>query len=187
MIFFKIYLMSTNLFISFPFRYAEHVWIQDLDYLDQCTAFVYRTVEFDDCNTRNAFVCEIDPKIIINPLSWQADIIVVSVFSLIIVGLIMMCCVCYCWYTKSKTRHVQRLQRRNSIRQSLRSLNMIDPQGSMRRRNYVRKLYDIKLFKILNTIRINHKISFALLSSRTLYNLFENLFMNFYDFVYVLC
>lgn len=31
---------------------------------------------------------------------------------------------------------MQRLQRRNSIRQSLRSLNQID-QGSLRRRNYV--------------------------------------------------
>lgn len=32
---------------------------------------------------------------------------------------------------------MQRLERRNSIRQSLRSLNAIDPQGSLRRRNYV--------------------------------------------------
>lgn len=48
-----------------------------------------------------------------------------------------MCCVGYLWWSKSKTRHTQRLQRRNSIRQSLRSLNNIDPQGSMRRRNYM--------------------------------------------------
>lgn len=44
-------------------RWAEHVWIQDLDYLSQCTALVYRNVEFDECNTKNAFVCEIDPKV----------------------------------------------------------------------------------------------------------------------------
>lgn len=120
------------------FRYAEHVWIQDYDYLERCTAFVYRTVEFDDCNMRNAFICEIDPKIVINPLSWQADIIAISVMSLFIVGLLIMCCIGYLWWAKSKTRHSQRLQRRNSIRQSLRSLNMIgDPQGSMRRRNYM--------------------------------------------------
>lgn len=88
---------------------------------------------------RNAFICEIDPKIVINPLSWQADIVAIGVISLFIVGFILMCCVGYLCWAKSKTRHSQRLQRRNSIRQSLRSLNMIggDPQGSMRRRNYM--------------------------------------------------
>lgn len=86
---------------------------------------------------RNAFICEIDPKIFINPLSWQADIVAIGVMSLFIVGFILMCCVGYLWWSKSKTRHSQRLQRRNSIRQSLRSLNMIDPQGSIRRRNYM--------------------------------------------------
>ena len=88
---------------------------------------------------RNSFVCEIDPKIIINPLSWQADIIAISVISFFIVGFILMCCIGYLWWAKAKTRHNQRLQRRNSIRQSLRSLNMIggDPQGSIRRRNYM--------------------------------------------------
>jgi hypothetical protein len=49
-----------------------------------------------------------------------------------------MCCIGYLWWAKSKARHSQRLQRRNSIRQSLRSLNMIDPQGgSIRRRGYM--------------------------------------------------
>jgi cbb3-type cytochrome oxidase subunit 3 len=86
---------------------------------------------------RNAFICEIDPKIIINPLSWQADIVAISVVSLFIIGLLLICCIGYFWWAKSKTRHNQRLQRRNSIRQSLRSLNMIDPQGSIRRRGYV--------------------------------------------------
>jgi hypothetical protein len=113
------------------------VWIQDYDFLEKCTAFVYRTVEFDDCNMRNAFICEIDPKIIINPLAWHTDIVAISVMSLFIVGMVLICCVGYFWYAKSKKRHVQRLERRNSIRQSLRSLNMIDPQGSIRRRGYV--------------------------------------------------
>lgn len=127
------------LYILSVCRYAEHVWIQDYDYLERCTAFVYRTVEFDDCNMRNAFICEIDPKIVINPLSWQADIVAIGVISLFIIGFLFMCCIGYLWWAKSKTRHTQRLQRRNSIRQSLRSLNMIggDPQGSIRRRNYM--------------------------------------------------
>jgi hypothetical protein len=44
-------------------RWSEHVWVQDLDYLTECTAMVYRNVEFDDCNAKNAFLCEIDPKV----------------------------------------------------------------------------------------------------------------------------
>jgi len=119
------------------FRYAEHVWVQDYDFLDRCTAFVYRSVEYEECDKRNAFICEIDPKIIINPLSFTADIVAITVIILFIILFLMMCCIGYMWWSKSKARHNQRLQRRNSIRQSIRSLNMIDPQGSMRRRGYV--------------------------------------------------
>jgi cbb3-type cytochrome oxidase subunit 3 len=113
------------------------VWIQDYDFVDKCTVFIYSKVEFDECTKRNAFICEIDPKIIINPLSWQADIVAISVISLFFVGIFFICCIGYFWFAKSKRRHTQRLERRNSIRQSIRSLNMIDPQGSMRRRGYV--------------------------------------------------
>ena len=132
------FLSLQNVSIKSNFRYAEHVWVQDYDFLEKCTAFVYQTVEFDDCGTRNAFICEIDPKIVINPLSWRADIVAISVVSLFLIGMFLMCCIGYLWCAKSKTRHSQRLQRRNSIRQSLRSLNMIDPQGgSIRRRGYM--------------------------------------------------
>jgi hypothetical protein len=125
--------------------------VQDYDFLERCTAFVYRTVEFDDCNMRNAFICEIDPKIIID-ITWHADIVAISVICLLVIGLLLMCCIGYCWWAKSKERHVQRLERRNSIRQSLRSLNTIDPQGSIRRRGYVSLIiifYEFFKFKLL--------------------------------------
>lgn len=119
-------------------RYFENVWIQDYDYLERCTAFVYKTVEFNDCNMKNSFICEIDPKIVINPLSFfQADFVIVGVLALLALGLPILCCICICWFRKSKTRHMQRLQRRNSIRASIRSLNMIDPQGGSMRRQYM--------------------------------------------------
>lgn len=73
----------------------------------------------------------------INPLSWQSDIVAVAVISAFIFALLLLFLFGFCWCSKSHHRHVQRLQRRNSIRQSLRSLNAIDPQGSLRRRNYV--------------------------------------------------
>lgn len=117
------------------FRYTERVWIQDLDLLNQCTTFVYRNVEVDDCDTKSAFLCEIDPKVVINPLSWKADIVAIGVISAFVLFIVFLVLVCVCWYAKSRHRHTQRLERRNSIRQSLRSLNAIDPQGSIRRRN----------------------------------------------------
>lgn len=76
-------------------------------------------------------------QVVIDPLSWRADIFAISIISAFILAIILLILVGICWYAKSKHRHTQRLQRRNSIRQSLRSLNSIDPQGSLRRRNFV--------------------------------------------------
>lgn len=44
-------------------RYPQKVWVQDLDYLEQCTSFIYRNVEIDPCNTRRGFLCEMDPRV----------------------------------------------------------------------------------------------------------------------------
>lgn len=54
--------------------------------------------------------------------------------ALLLTILLLFVCCC-CWWRKSKVRHVQRLQRRNSIRQSIRSLNSIGVDGTLRRRN----------------------------------------------------
>lgn len=45
-------------------RFSERVWVQDYNYIDQCTTFVYSTVEIDSCDARSSFICEIDPKVI---------------------------------------------------------------------------------------------------------------------------
>lgn len=45
-------------------KYPDKIWIQDLNRLEQCTSFIYRTIEIDDCNAKRGFVCEIDPKVI---------------------------------------------------------------------------------------------------------------------------
>uniref|UniRef100_A0A7G3AYY4 Putative scavenger receptor n=1 Tax=Lutzomyia longipalpis TaxID=7200 RepID=A0A7G3AYY4_LUTLO len=116
-------------------RGIERVWVQDLNFIDQCTTFFFRNIELDSCDNRRTFVCEIDPKVMIDPLSWRADLLTIGLISLLCLLFLLLFFVLCCWYSKSRVRHVQRLQRRNSIRQSLRSLNSIDPQGSMRRRN----------------------------------------------------
>ncbi|XP_058814213.1 protein bark beetle isoform X1 [Topomyia yanbarensis] len=118
-------------------RSAEKVWIQDPNYIDRCTSFIYRNVEIEECHERHAFLCEIDPKVEIDPLFWKADAVAVAMLSALIMVFALLLCICFCWVFKSRYRQTQRLQRRNSIRQSMRSLNSIDPQGSIRRRNFV--------------------------------------------------
>ncbi|XP_046801135.1 protein bark beetle isoform X1 [Lucilia cuprina] len=117
-------------------KYPEKVWIQDFNHIDRCTSFAFTEVVIEECSKEMGFICEIDPKVVIDPLSWRADIFAISIISAFVLAIILLVLVAICWYAKSKHRHVQRLQRRNSIRQSLRSLNSIDPQGSLRRRNF---------------------------------------------------
>ncbi|EDW76452.2 uncharacterized protein Dwil_GK14651 [Drosophila willistoni] len=118
-------------------KYPEKVWIQDYNHIERCTSFVFGEIEVEDCAKEKGFICEMDPRVIIDPLSWRADIFAISIISAFVLAIILLILVAFCWFAKSKHRHVQRLQRRNSIRQSLRSLNSIDPQGSLRRRpNY---------------------------------------------------
>ncbi|KFB47778.1 AGAP009143-PA-like protein [Anopheles sinensis] len=116
-------------------RSYERVWVQDANYIDRCTSFLYQNVEVEECHNRHAFLCEIDPKVEIDPLHWTASIEVIGIIVALALVVVLICIVCVCWCAKSRYRQDQRLQRRNSIRQSMRSLNSID-QGSLRRRNY---------------------------------------------------
>ncbi|KAL9707408.1 hypothetical protein quinque_010926 [Culex quinquefasciatus] len=118
-------------------RSTEKVWVQDPNFIDRCTSFIYRNVEVEDCNERHAFLCEIDPKVQIDPLYWRADTVTWAMVSALLLVFLLLLLICVCWVCKSRYRQTQRLQRRNSIRQSMRSLNSIDPQGSIRRRNFV--------------------------------------------------
>lgn len=77
------------------------------------------------------------PQVVIDPLFWRADVFAVSILGAFLAAIILFILIGVCWYAKLKHRRDQRLQRRNSIRQSLRSLNSLDPQASLRRRNFV--------------------------------------------------
>ena len=65
-----------------------------------------------------------DPKIYVDPLSWTEDFI--TIFSLATAGgglLLVILCLAF-WASKSRHRAAERLERRNSIRASRRSLAM---------------------------------------------------------------
>ncbi|VVC30467.1 Hypothetical protein CINCED_3A021775 [Cinara cedri] len=117
------------------------IWVQHIGYIGQCTALGFNTIHTNlECASRNAFICEMDPQVIINPLKWRDDIVNIAVTGLLFGCFICVASVLCCWWTKSKRRQVQRLNRRNSIRQSLTSLRSLSlSQPAFSDLNYRRK------------------------------------------------
>ncbi|KAG7306290.1 hypothetical protein JYU34_008890 [Plutella xylostella] len=107
------------------FQNGDRVWVNHIDYVTQCTSFAFSNIEITDCNEKNAFICEIDPIITIDPLSWSGDMLAVGFIGLLAATVVLVGAAVICWYSKSKHRHLQRLERRNSIRQSLHSVRSI--------------------------------------------------------------
>ncbi|XP_012276535.1 protein bark beetle isoform X2 [Orussus abietinus] len=121
------------------FDYSERVWVQQLERVDQCTMFTYQTIEVDYCDQPNPFICEIDPRVHIDPLSWRKDIVAVGVLGAIGVALALLAAAIGLWVSKSKRRRLERLERRNSIRQSLHSLRSVGSTSGFTELAYRRK------------------------------------------------
>ncbi|XP_011334038.1 protein bark beetle isoform X2 [Ooceraea biroi] len=121
------------------FDYSERVWVQQLERVDQCTMFTYQTIEIDHCSQPNSFICEIDPKVSIDPLSWRKDIVAVGVLGAVGVALALLTAAVALWISKSKKRKLERLERRNSIRQSLHSLRSVGSTSGFTELAYRRK------------------------------------------------
>lgn len=128
------------------YPYSERVWVQHIDRINQCTSFLYQSIEIDDCDQLHPFICEIggftldivfmfnyiwpslfllDPKVAINPLAWHGDVVTVAVIGSFAIAILLIAIILACWWSKSKYRQAQRLERRNSIRQSLHSLRSV--------------------------------------------------------------
>lgn len=128
------------------FSYSDLVWIQDLDKINQCTTFTYQHIEIDHCDRPSPFICEIDPGIRINPLSWKSDVVTLGVMSACAFAVFCLTAVICFWITKSKRRKVERLERRNSIRQSLHSLRSIGSTTGFTELSYRRKPLAVSFF-----------------------------------------
>ncbi|KAF5304533.1 hypothetical protein FQA39_LY09584 [Lamprigera yunnana] len=107
------------------YLFSDRIWVQHIDHINQCTMFAYQDVEIEDCERRLPFICEIDPKVSINPLMWQGDTVTIAVIGSAALAILLIVLAVVCWWTKSKYRHSQRLERRNSIRQSLHSVRSL--------------------------------------------------------------
>lgn len=128
------------------YPYSEKVWVQHIDSLNQCSLYAYQSISIDDCEQLHPFICEIgkqvhnfkhqlnvfltlwwfsDPKVFIDPLAWHGDVITVAVIGCFAIAILLIVIIGVCWWSKSKYRQAQRLERRNSIRQSLHSLRSV--------------------------------------------------------------
>ncbi|XP_023022507.2 C-type lectin domain-containing protein bark beetle isoform X1 [Leptinotarsa decemlineata] len=122
------------------FLFSDRVWVQHIDKINECTAFAYQSVDVQDCQNRNPFICEIDPKVQIRILPLADDMITISVISSLALALLLIIIVMVFWWSKSKYRQTQRLERKNSIRQSLHSLKSLGlSQGSFADPGYRRR------------------------------------------------
>ncbi|XP_054261454.1 protein bark beetle-like isoform X2 [Macrosteles quadrilineatus] len=107
------------------YNFYDRVWVQHIDRINQCTVFVYQTIEVGNCNALYPFVCEMDPKVHISLLTWKDDMVTVAVLGAVFAAILMVAVLIFLWLSKNRHRHVERLQRRNSIRQSLHSVRSI--------------------------------------------------------------
>ncbi|XP_015436907.1 PREDICTED: protein bark beetle [Dufourea novaeangliae] len=121
------------------YDFSDRAWIQQLDRVDQCTTFTYQTIEIDHCAQPSPFICEIDPRVDIDPLSWRKDIVAVAVLGAAGVALALLTAAIALWVSKSKRRNIERLERRNSIRQSLHSLRSVGSTSGFTELAYRRK------------------------------------------------
>ncbi|OAD61568.1 hypothetical protein WN48_00079 [Eufriesea mexicana] len=121
------------------YDYSDRAWVQQLDRVDQCTTFTYQTIEVDYCAQPSPFICEIDPRVDIDPLSWRKDIVAVAVLVSAGVALALLTAAIALWASKSKRRNLERLERRNSIRQSLHSLRSVGSTSGFTELAYRRK------------------------------------------------
>lgn len=122
------------------YQYYDRVWVQHIDKINQCTVFTYQTIEVDYCERLSPFICEIDPKVRIDPLNWRDDVVTIAIIGIIGATFLLVVMIVVFWYTKSRRRHEQRLERRNSIRQSLRSLKSIGSTNGLSDIGYRRNI-----------------------------------------------
>jgi hypothetical protein len=79
---------------------------------------------FDNQNMRIILFLS-DPKVLIDPLGWRDDVVTVAVLGTVGGALLLVALAAGFWYSKSRHRHLERLERRNSIRQSLHSIRSV--------------------------------------------------------------
>ena len=106
-------------------RRRHPVWVQSFDVaIGACSVLVDGSVSTHDCDDELPFLCERDPEIGVSSTTlaywYQEPLGVAAITISLVTALLSLACMC-CWVCKSRHRHLEKLQRRNSIRASIRS------------------------------------------------------------------
>jgi hypothetical protein len=106
---------------NFDRRY-HRVWVQSFEIdVEECGVLINGRVKIHDCNEKLPFVCEKDPDIRVSISYWYREPLGIAALTISsITALFTLICIS-CWLCKSRHRYKEKLERRNSIRASIRS------------------------------------------------------------------
>ncbi|CAG0893659.1 unnamed protein product [Cyprideis torosa] len=107
------------------FRRYDMVWVQHYDVLDECAVLMDYRIQQANCDYKLPFICETDTNVEINPLRWLGTDVALAALGVICGVFLLLLILILFWLAKSKRREKEKLQRRNSIRSSLRSSRSI--------------------------------------------------------------
>nr|XP_046910459.1 protein bark beetle-like [Dermatophagoides farinae] len=121
-------------------RRRHPVWVQSFDVpIGSCSVLIDGHVRVHDCNDELPFLCERDPEIGISTATldyWYQEPLGMAVIGIsFLTMLLTMACIC-CWICKSRHRHLEKLERRNSIRASIRSSRSLASMSALNDSQY---------------------------------------------------
>lgn len=101
----------------------DRIWVRSFDVSrDACPALNdYRTKNYD-CQNKYSFLCEKDPVIIVSLLHWHRETEGLVALILALVTILLTLCCTICWGFKSRQRHKEKIERKNSVYASMRSI-----------------------------------------------------------------
>ncbi|RWS09858.1 uncharacterized protein B4U79_09122 [Dinothrombium tinctorium] len=113
---------------SFLFRVQENydprlhkVWVRSFSYdVEDCTVLYNHKITSHNCDDRLPFLCEKDLDVSLVAYWYREPLGIAALTVSTITAMITLCCL-ICWLCKSREKYKEKLQRRNSIRASIRS------------------------------------------------------------------
>ncbi|KAF8773809.1 Protein bark beetle like protein [Argiope bruennichi] len=103
-------------------HYSDRFWIRSLDISPrECAVLVNRKVVKHPCDEYFPFLCERDPEITVSTRLWFMEPLTIAFLGVTAFALIFVVLCVGFWLCKSRQRYREKLERRNSIRASIRS------------------------------------------------------------------
>ena len=115
---------------GYDYRFFR-VWVQSLHFdISECSTLIDYSVRKHDCQDLLPFFCEKDPDIRVVIDQWYREPLGIAALAIsTVTALLSLCCIS-CWLCKSREKAKEKLQRRNSIRASIRSNRSAYPSNN---------------------------------------------------------